>query len=210
LSEGSGFQFTDDAVPRAYDEVLVPRLFEPWARLLLDQCDLHRSAVVLDVATGPGTVARLAAKRIGPGGCVVATDVSRPMLEVASSKRSSPDAAPITYIESPAAPLAVESAMFEVAVCQQGLQFFPDRLAALAEMRRALRPGGHGWRLPCGVMSRTTPSTPPFTRRCATALPPIWPTDSWRHSVGLTPKSSRIRSLPRDFARSVFEGRRCR
>ena|SRR6516162_6682894 len=50
-----GFQFTDDAVPRAYDEVLVPRLFEPWALQLLDECNLRPNAVVLDVATGPGS-----------------------------------------------------------------------------------------------------------------------------------------------------------
>jgi ubiquinone/menaquinone biosynthesis C-methylase UbiE len=86
-------------------------------------------------------VARLAAKRIGPSGRVVATDISRPMLDVANSKPSLPDSAPITYIESPAAPLEVESAAFDVVVCQQGLQFFPDRLAALREMRRALKPG---------------------------------------------------------------------
>jgi ubiquinone/menaquinone biosynthesis C-methylase UbiE len=142
MSEDMGFQFTDDAVPKAYDEVLVPRLFEPWALLLLDECNLHPNAVVLDVATGPGTVARLAAKRIGPSGRVVATDISRPMLDVANSKPSSPDSAPITYIESPAAPLGVESAAFDFVVCQQGLQFFPDRLAALSEMRRTLKPGG--------------------------------------------------------------------
>jgi ubiquinone/menaquinone biosynthesis C-methylase UbiE len=142
MSEGTGFQFTDDAVPRAYEEVLVPRLFEPWALLLLDECNLRPNAVVLDVATGPGTVARVAAKRIGPGGRVVATDISRPMLDVANSKPSSPDSAPITYIESSAAPLGVESAAFDFVVCQQGLQFFPDRLAALSEMRRALKPGG--------------------------------------------------------------------
>jgi SAM-dependent methyltransferase len=142
MSEGTGFQFTDDAVPRAYEEVLVPRLFEPWALLLLDECNLRPNEVVLDVATGPGTVARIAAKRIGPGGRVVATDISRPMLEVANSKPSSPDSAPITYIESPAAPLGVESEAFDLVVCQQGLQFFPDRLAAASEMRRALKPGG--------------------------------------------------------------------
>ena len=142
MSEDTGFQFTDDAVPRAYEEVLVPRLFEPWALLLLYECNLHPNAVVLDVATGPGTVARLAAKRIGSGGRVVATDISRPMLDVANSKPSSPDSAPIAYIESPAAPLGVESAAFDFVMCQQGLQFFPDRLAALTEMRRALRPGG--------------------------------------------------------------------
>src|SRR5215831_15347104 len=111
MSEDTGFQFTDDAVPRAYEEVLVPRLFEPWALLLLDECNLRPNAAVLDVATGPGTVARVAAKRIGPGGRVVATDISRPMLDVANSKTSSPDSAPITYIESPAAPLGVESAL---------------------------------------------------------------------------------------------------
>ena len=140
MSEDTGFQFTDDAVPRAYEELLVPRLFEPWALLLLDECNLPPNAVVLDVATGPGTVARLAAKRIGPGGRVVATDISRPMLDVAKSKPSFPGAAPITYIESPAAPLGVENAAFDFVVCQQGLQFFPDRLAALSEMRRALKP----------------------------------------------------------------------
>jgi ubiquinone/menaquinone biosynthesis C-methylase UbiE len=142
MNEDTGFQFTDDAVPRAYEEVMVPRLFEPWALLLLDECNLGPNAVVLDVATGPGTVARSAAKRIGPGGRVVATDISRPMLDVASSKLSSPDSAPITYIESPAAPLGVDSAAFDFVLCQQGLQFFPDRLAALSEMRRALKPGG--------------------------------------------------------------------
>ena len=42
MSQESGFQFTDDAVPRAYDEILVPRLFEPWALLLPDDADLHR------------------------------------------------------------------------------------------------------------------------------------------------------------------------
>jgi ubiquinone/menaquinone biosynthesis C-methylase UbiE len=135
-----GFQFTDDAVPRAYEEVMLPRLFEPWALQLLDECNLGPSAVILDVATGPGTVARLAAKHIGPGGRVVATDISRPMLDVANSKSPSPDSAPITYIESPAAPLGVETAAFDFVVCQQGLQFFPDRLAALSEMRRALKP----------------------------------------------------------------------
>jgi len=71
MSEDTGFQFTDDAVPRAYEDVLVPRLFEPWALLLLDECNLGPNAVVLDVATGPGTVARVTAKRIGPGGRVV-------------------------------------------------------------------------------------------------------------------------------------------
>lgn len=61
MGEDKGFQYTDDAVPRAYDEILVPRMFGPLAQLLLNESGLDRGAVVLDVATGPGTVARLAA-----------------------------------------------------------------------------------------------------------------------------------------------------
>src|SRR5262249_2271447 len=104
---------------------------------------LHPNAVVLDVATGPGTVARLAAKRIGSGGRVVATDISRPMLDVANSKPSSPDSAPIAYIESPAAPLGVESAAFDFVMLQRGREFFPAHLPPLTERPGALRPGGH-------------------------------------------------------------------
>ena len=59
MSEHKGFQFTDDAVPRAYEEVLVPRPFEPWALQLLDECNLRPNAVVLDVATGPGSPSRI-------------------------------------------------------------------------------------------------------------------------------------------------------
>jgi ubiquinone/menaquinone biosynthesis C-methylase UbiE len=95
-------------------------MFGPWAQLFLNEFDLDRGAVVLDVATGPGTVARLAVQRVGPHGRVVAADFSRPMLDVTKSKPSPLDGAPITYIKSPAAPLAVESAVFDVVVCQQG------------------------------------------------------------------------------------------
>jgi SAM-dependent methyltransferase len=64
------------------------------------------------------------------------------MLAIAHAKPVAPDAAPIEYHTAPAARLPVADADFDVAICQQGLQFFPDRAAALAEMHRALRPGG--------------------------------------------------------------------
>jgi hypothetical protein len=64
MSEGSGFQFTDDAIPRAYEEVLVPRLFEPWALLLLEEGNLRPNAVVLDVATGPVEALRQARRAL--------------------------------------------------------------------------------------------------------------------------------------------------
>ena len=46
----------------------------------------------------------------------------------------------------------VSDAAFDVVLCQQGLQFFPDRHAALAEMRRAMKPAGRlGVNVWCGI-----------------------------------------------------------
>ena len=73
MTDATKYQFTTPSVPKAYDEFLVPRLFEPWARLLLDEVKLRAGEAVLDVATGPGTVARLAAARLGSQGRIVAT-----------------------------------------------------------------------------------------------------------------------------------------
>src|ERR1700674_3867732 len=142
MADATRFQFNDPSVPKAYDELLVPRLFEPWAKLLLDEAGLQPSECVLDIATGPGTVARLAAIRLGPHGRVLATDIAQPMLDIAKGKTQPPTSAPIEYLQSPAAPLAAATAAFDAVLCQQGLQFFPDRAAALREMRRVLKPSG--------------------------------------------------------------------
>ena len=126
----------------AYEEALVGPMFTPWGEYLLDALAVAPGERLLDVATGPGTVARLAAARLGPAGQVVATDLSSAMLAIAEAKGTVADGSLIEYRLSPAVPLAVAGASFDVACCQHGLQFFPDRQGALAEMRRALRPGG--------------------------------------------------------------------
>ena len=116
MTDATRFQFTNPSVPKAYDKFLVPRLFEPWARLLLDEIDLRPGETVLDIATGPGTVARLAAVRVGLRGQVVATDIALPMLEIARAKPMLSGSAPIDYVESPAAPLTAPSATFNAAL----------------------------------------------------------------------------------------------
>lgn len=138
--QGARFQRAD--LPRAYDAVLVPRVFNPWARELLSLVNPQSGEAALDVACGPGTVTRQLAALVGLGGAVTGADLSEPMLEVARSKPTTGEMAPITWVKSPAAPLNVASETFDVATCQHGLQFFPDRAAALAEIHRALKPGG--------------------------------------------------------------------
>jgi SAM-dependent methyltransferase len=137
-----GSCFSVGTVAGAYEDIYVPRIFEPWARLLVEEAGLLTGESVLDVATGPGTVARLAAERVGPKGQVVAADISAAMLAIAKQKPRITNAAEIHYVLSPAAPLLAPGAAFDVVTCQQGLQFFPDRGAAIREMYRALRPGG--------------------------------------------------------------------
>lgn len=134
--------FSVGSIAGTYQEIYVPRIFIPWARLLLERAALRPGEAVLDVATGPGTVARLAAEQVGPQGRVVGADFSEAMIAIAKAKPAVPRGATVEYVVSPAAPLQVDDEAFNVVTCQQGLQFFPDRGAAVREMYRALKPGG--------------------------------------------------------------------
>ncbi len=144
MSDPAKFDFKNsgNSVPQAYEELLVPRMFVPLGKLLLDEAGVAPGESVLDVACGPGTVSRLAAERVGPKGKVTATDFSPPMLAIARAKPSPPNSAAIHYVESPAVPLNVDDTRFDVTLCQQGLQFFPEKVESLREMARVTRPGG--------------------------------------------------------------------
>ena len=139
---GASFALASTSAMSFYDEIMVPRLFEPWAKLLLDELKPRSGQALLDVACGPGTVTRHAARRVGPSGRVTGCDLSPAMLELARSKISLDASAPIDYLECPADSLSVPDDAFDLVTCQQGMQFFPNRPAALQDMRRVLRPGG--------------------------------------------------------------------
>lgn len=138
----SAFANAPAAGMQAYEDALVRPVFEPWGAYLLDALGVSRGERLLDVATGPGTVARLASSRLGSEGYVLATDLSDTMLVIARAKGGVQAGSPIEYRRSPAAPLDAPGAAFDVACCQHGLQFFPDRLRALEEVRRVLRSAG--------------------------------------------------------------------
>lgn len=124
--------------PEMYEQWLVGPLFKPWAEIALDEVGLATGDRVLDIACGTGIVARVARERLGDGGKVVGVDVSPDMLAVA--RRVAPA---IDWREGSADALPLsDGERFDVVVCQQGLQFFPDKAAAAAEMRRALAPNG--------------------------------------------------------------------
>lgn len=121
----------------AYDRHFVPALFQDWAGPVVDAAGVTRGQRVLDVACGTGVVAREALARVGPQGKVAGLDVNAAMLAVASRRASQ-----VEWTEGRAESLPFEDRAFDAVLCQFGLMFFEDRVAALREMSRVLVPGG--------------------------------------------------------------------
>jgi ubiquinone/menaquinone biosynthesis C-methylase UbiE len=127
----------DGSAAALYQRYLVPAVTVLWADDLVGRARLARGERVLDVACGTGVVTRVAAERVGRDGRVVGLDVNTEMLAVARSL-SEVDGAPVEWREGSALSLPFPETMFDVVLCQLGLQFFPDRLLALTEMKRVL------------------------------------------------------------------------
>lgn len=124
--------------PQMYERWIVGPLFRPFAEAMLDEVKLGKKDRVLDIATGTGIVARVARERLGEGSTVVGVDISPDMLAVARDVEPG-----IDWREGEAGALPLRGGeQFDVVLCQQGLQFFPDKAKAASEMRRALAKGG--------------------------------------------------------------------
>ncbi|MGW0822446.1 class I SAM-dependent methyltransferase [Streptomyces sp. NPDC002845] len=139
-TDETGFQLKGNA-PERYEQFIAP-MVAPFIEAVLDDAvDLFPGAQVLDLACGTGFVARAAAARVGPTGHVAAADINEGMLQVAAAKapRMYPD---IEFTQASADKLPYEDAAFDVIICSQGAQFFPDLDAALTEAARVLRPSG--------------------------------------------------------------------
>lgn len=148
--------FDSGSVPDNYRRLLEPVIFEPWAERLISFVGLAPGSAVLDVAAGTGVVTRAAATTVGPTGSVIASDISPGMLAQLQT-RIEPLGAPVEIRVCSATELTVDDAAVDAVLCQQGLQFVPDRVGAAREMRRVLRTGG---RVGVAVWSSSAPSEP--------------------------------------------------
>jgi SAM-dependent methyltransferase len=118
----------------AYERYLVPAFFGPFADRLIELAAPRATDRVLDVACGTGIVAR----RVAPlAKTTTGVDLNEGMLAVARAAEPAVD-----WLAGDACALPLPDASFDLVLCQQGVQFLPDRTTGLREMRRVLAPGG--------------------------------------------------------------------
>jgi len=127
------------SIPRLYEQHLVPLIFAPYAEDLARRLAARSPLRVLEVAAGTGVVTRQLASVLPPEATIVATDLNQPMLDLAIEIGCS---RPVQWRQADAMRLPFGDGEFDAVVCQFGVMFFPDKAAAFAEARRALRPGG--------------------------------------------------------------------
>jgi ubiquinone/menaquinone biosynthesis C-methylase UbiE len=123
-----------------YESYMVPSLFGPWARRLVDSVPPRADDRVLDLACGTGVVAREVASRVATAR-IAGIDLNPHMLEVARAA-SEREGISIEFREGRAEALPFPERSFDLALCQFALMFMDDRRGALAELHRVLAPGG--------------------------------------------------------------------
>jgi ubiquinone/menaquinone biosynthesis C-methylase UbiE len=122
-----------------YEGHSVPRFGLMWARDLVQLVAPPSGERALDVACGTGAVTRLVAEQVAPSGRVAGLDVDAAMLAVGRTVVRRPN---VIWLKADALTLPFAQNVFDLVLCQQGLQFFADRLQALREMQRVLRSDG--------------------------------------------------------------------
>src|SRR5690348_15817502 len=129
------------SIPEIYDRLLVPLIFDDYARDLAQNVEKLRPRAVLEIAAGTGVVTRAMAASLPGGTCQVATDLNQAMLDYAKAKQ--PADGQVEWRQADGLNLPVANNTFDIVVCQFGAMFFPDKVRAYSEAHRVLRTGGH-------------------------------------------------------------------
>jgi ubiquinone/menaquinone biosynthesis C-methylase UbiE len=127
------------SIPELYERLLVPLIFESYARDLAARVADAAPKDVLEIAAGTGVLTRAMAASLPADTLIVATDLNQPMLDQAAKRLID---ARIAWKQADALALPFAAASFDVVACQFGTMFFPDKIQGYNEARRVLRPGG--------------------------------------------------------------------
>jgi ubiquinone/menaquinone biosynthesis C-methylase UbiE len=114
----------------------------PATEIMLEMAEVRAGSRVLDIAAGAGDQTLQAARRVGPQGFVLATDISPAILEFAAANARHNGFTNIGTQVMDGENIEVDAASFDAVISRVGLIYFPDQQAALRGMRKTLRPGG--------------------------------------------------------------------
>ena len=127
------------SIPKLYEALLVPLIFEPYALDLAQRLASKAPTRVLEIAAGTGVVTRALASTLPESASIVATDLNQPMLDLAHAIGTQH---PVEWRQADAMQLPFGDGTFDAVACQFGVMFFPDKVKAFSEARRVLRSGG--------------------------------------------------------------------
>lgn len=131
----------DGAAWRRWNPVL-DRWYGEATRQMLDLARIRQGQRILDIAAGAGEPAVSAADRVGPGGYVLATDISEGIVELARQVAHECGLSQMETRVMDGEKLDLPDGSFDAVLCRFGLMYMPHPVAALREWRRALRAGG--------------------------------------------------------------------
>ncbi len=148
----------------------------PATNMMLDMAGIGPGSRVLDVAAGAGDQTLMVARRIGPSGFVLATDISSNILEYAAAEAEVAGLANVgTQVMDGENLDDLEESSFDAVISRVGLIYFPDQHKALRGMRRVLKPGGkvaaivyspadrnQFFSIPIGIVRRRAALPPPL------------------------------------------------
>jgi len=122
---------------------LLSRWLGPATETMLDMAGVTRNSRVLDIAAGAGEQSLAAARRVGPSGHVLATDISPVILEYAAAAARLAGLDNVaTYAIDGERLDELDAGPFDAVISRVGLIYFPDQQKALRGMRAKLRDGG--------------------------------------------------------------------
>ncbi len=127
-------------IPPHYHRGIGQFLFEPFALHTAERIRARAPSTVLETACGTGIVTRRLREALADDALLVATDLNASMLAVA--RRAVGPTSSIAWTCADMSKLKFSDGEFDAVVCQFGLMSVPDKLAAVREARRVLRPGG--------------------------------------------------------------------
>lgn len=148
----------------------------PATERMLDLAGVRTGSRVLDVAAGAGEQTLRAARRVGPTGYVLATDISPAILQHAAATAHAKGLSQVETRELDGEMLdELPAESFDAVISRVGLIYFPDQQKALTGMRHTLKPGGR-----MGAVVYSTPQNNAFfsipvtiIRRRANLPPPL-------------------------------------